>query len=72
MVQFVFFEMEDQRRKRHSMRTQARDLIVKVFNYLTRKRTTTSECAEVSCASEASGFDVVKWKWNKSTVILSE
>jgi hypothetical protein len=72
MVQFVFFEMEDQRPKRHSLRTQARDLIVKVFNYFKRKQTTVSQCAELNCDSVASGVGVVNWKWNKSTVILNK
>jgi hypothetical protein len=72
MGQFVFFDMADQRPKRHSMRAQARGLIFKVFNYFKRKQTTDSQCAELHCASEASGFGVVNWKWNKSTVILTK
>jgi hypothetical protein len=72
MVHFALFEMEERRPKRLSMRTQARDLIVKVFNYVKWKRTTVNQCAELCCASESSGFDVAIWKWSKGTVIITK
>jgi hypothetical protein len=72
MVRFALFEMEDQRPKRLSVRTQVRDFIVKVFNYVKRKQTTVSQCAELCCASKLSGFDVANWKWSKGTVILTK
>ena len=71
MVRFALFEMEDARPTRHSMRTQARDLIFKVFNYVKWKRTTVSHCAELCCASESSGFDMAIGKWSKGAVILT-
>ena len=72
MVRFALFEMEERRPKRLSMRTQARDLVFKVFNYVKWKRTTVSQCAELCCASETSGFDLANWKWSKGTVIITK
>ena len=72
MVHFALFEMEKRRHKRLSIRTQARDLIFKVFNYVKWKRTTVNQCAELCCASESSGFDVADWKWSKRTVTITK
>jgi len=72
MVRFALFEMEERRSKRLSMRKQARHLIFKVFNYIKWKRTTVSQCAELCCASESSGFDVANLKWSKGTVIITK
>jgi hypothetical protein len=81
MVHCVLFEMGEQLPKPHGVRTQARDLVLKMFDYFKWKRPTVGQRTEVSSrSSEVCGVGPtavqravgdVDWKWNKDTVIYN-
>jgi hypothetical protein len=79
MVHSVFFEMGEHIPKPRCLRTQARDLVLKMFDYFKWKRSIVDQRTEMpSRSSEVRGVGPiavqravgdVDWKWNKDTVI---
>jgi hypothetical protein len=79
MVHSVLFEMGEHIPNPHCLRTQARDLVSKMFDYFKWKHPTVDQrteipsrssevCSVVPTPVQRSVVDV-DWKWNKDTVI---
>jgi hypothetical protein len=79
MVHCVLFEIGEQMAKPRDLRIQARELVLKMFDYLKWKRHTVGQCTEMSSRNpEVCGVGTtalqrvvgdVDWKWDKSSVI---
>jgi hypothetical protein len=78
MVRCVLFEMGEQIPKPHGLRTQTRDLVLKMFDYFKWKRPTVGQRTEMpSRGSEVCGVGPTTvqraagddWKWDKDMVI---